>query len=83
MGQSRCLAMVSWDGVCRPIKRRGLRILHIQSMNTVLLMKWVTRIMGPPELSVLKLGPQGVPLRLGVALPKRSHIRALQKPEHI
>ena len=47
--QSRCLAMVSWDIVCQPIKRGGLGILHVQIMNTALLMKWVTKTMGPQE----------------------------------
>ena len=45
--QGRCLAMVSRDVVCRPIKQGGFGILHVQSMNTALLTKWVTRILAP------------------------------------
>ena len=49
MGQSHCLAMVSWDVVCRLVKRRGLGILHVEIMNLTLPMKCVTRIMGLQE----------------------------------
>ena len=49
LGHSRCLAMISWDVVCQSIKGGGLGILHMQSINTALLTKWVTRIMGPEE----------------------------------
>ena len=43
--------------MCRLIKQGGLGVLHIQSMNTALLKKWVDRIMGPQDdlvISVLR-----------------------------
>ena len=42
-------ALVSWDNVCRPIQARGLGILDIHKMNTVLLAKWVVRFMSSKE----------------------------------
>ena len=35
------------DVVCRHTKQEGLGILHLQNMNTTLLMEWVNRIMSP------------------------------------
>ena len=54
-GQSHYLTMVSWDVICRPIKRGGLGILHVQSMNTALFTKWVTRMDPQEDLATLIL----------------------------
>ena len=43
--------------VCRPIKRGGLGVFHIHSMNTTRVTKWVDWIMGPQDdllISVLQ-----------------------------
>ena len=41
--------MVSWDFICRPTNAGGLGILDAQTMNMVLLTKWVAMLMSPRE----------------------------------
>ena len=49
VGEGRYMALVAWDVVCRPLHSGGLGVLHMQSMNLVLLTRWAGRIMSPLE----------------------------------
>ena len=43
--ESRGVALVAWETVCRPISQGGLGVPHFQQVNMTLLTKWVARLM--------------------------------------
>ena len=43
------MALVAWDDICPPTDQGGLGVPHLNTMNVVLLTKWVKRIIGPEE----------------------------------
>ena len=47
--------LVMWDMTCRPFHSEGLGVLHIQSINQVLLTRWVGRIISPAEDLAIKV----------------------------
>ena len=54
-GEDRGMAPVSCEVVCRPIKQGGLRALHLETINSVLLSKWAAKIMSSVEELALKV----------------------------
>ncbi|XP_078436377.1 uncharacterized protein LOC144707136 [Wolffia australiana] len=51
----RGIPLVAWDVVCRPMKQGGLGILHLESMNLVLLAKCVEGMVSSTEGLAIKV----------------------------
>ena len=45
--ESRGVALVAWETVCRPVDQGGLGVRQLLHTNTTLLSKWVCRILQP------------------------------------
>ena len=43
--ESRGVALVAWETVCRPVSQGGLGVPHYQLVNMAFLTKWVARLM--------------------------------------